>query len=202
MVLFYDHFKYKLLGQTQDDAIGEAFDKVAQIVGLPYPGGPSIAAVAGKGNSLAYTLPKSRMPNAYDFSFSGLKTAVLRAAQAAVGEDYSFESYRLAERLSEAQKYDLAASFQRTAVETAVDKTIAAYNEFKPKSVVIGGGVASSLALRQELASRLPVAIDYTDPKLCTDNGAMIACLGWFKASRKQAQADPFKLTIEPNLSM
>jgi N6-L-threonylcarbamoyladenine synthase len=203
LVLFRNHFDYHLLGQTQDDAVGEAFDKVAKILGLPYPGGPAIAAVAGKGNPKAYALPKSSMAGKYDFSFSGLKTAVLRAAQAAVGEeDYSFESYRLPERLSASQKLDLAASFQRTAVETLVDKTLMAYRELQPRSVVIGGGVASSLALRQELKRRLPLEIDYTDPKLCTDNGAMIACLGCFKADKKQTPADPFKLGIEPNLSM
>ena len=103
LVLFRDHFDYTLLGQTQDDAIGEAFDKVAKILGLPYPGGPSVAAAALQGDPQAFKLPKAKMDK-YDFSFSGLKTAVLRLAQAQIGEDYSFPSFKLAERLSEAQK--------------------------------------------------------------------------------------------------
>lgn len=202
LVLWRDHFDYTLLGQTRDDAIGEAFDKVAKILGLPYPGGPSVSQKALEGNPHAYTFPKSKMPSKYDYSFSGPKTAVLRAAQAAIGEQHDFPSYRIAERLTEAQKADIAASFQRTAVETVVDKTIQAYEEFQPKTVLIGGGVASSPELRRQLAERLPIPITYTDPKLCTDNGAMIAALGYFHASLNQPQADPYTLEIQPNLSM
>ncbi len=202
LVLWKDHFDYTLLGQTQDDAIGEAFDKVAKVLGLPYPGGPNLGKKAHDGNPLAFDLPKSKMPGKYDFSFSGIKTAVLRLAQAQIGEDYSFPSFRLAERLSEAQKADIAASFQRVAIETIVDKTIQAYEEFQPKTVVVGGGVAASLELRQQLSRRLPLPIEYTDPKLCTDNGAMIAALGCYKSVLNQARADPYTLDIHPNLSM
>lgn len=202
LAIFQDHFKYKLLGQTQDDAIGEAFDKIAKIIGLPYPGGPSLSKAALKGDPLAYKLPKAKLTGKYDFSFSGLKTAVLRTAQKEIGEDHAFPSFKLADRLSESQKANIAASFQHTAIETVVDKTILAFEEFKPKSVVIGGGVASSRKLRQQLAKRLPININYTDPKLCTDNGAMIATLGCYKALHKQPKADPSKLDIAPNLSM
>jgi N6-L-threonylcarbamoyladenine synthase len=202
LALFNNHFDYRLLGQTQDDAIGEAFDKVAKILGLPYPGGPSVEKKAAEGDPMAYNLPKAKLKGKYDFSFSGLKTAVLRLAQQQIGADFTFPSKDLSERLSEAQKADIAASFQRIAVETVVDKAIAAYNEFQPKSVVIAGGVAASPELRRQLASRLPIAINYTDPKLCTDNGAMIAALGFFKAKSEQKPADPFTLEIEPNLSM
>lgn len=202
LVLWENHFKYRLLGQTQDDAIGEAFDKVAKILGLPYPGGPSIGDTALRGNPAAHDLPKSRMPGKYDFSFSGIKTAVLRLAQRQIGEDFTFPSFKLSERLSEAQKADIAASFQRVAVETIVDKTVLAYEEYKPKSVIIGGGVAASPELRRQLAERLPLPIEYTDPKLCTDNGAMIATLGCYKAMLNQPAADPYRLEIEPNLSM
>jgi N6-L-threonylcarbamoyladenine synthase len=97
LALFTDHFEYRLLGQTQDDAIGEAFDKVAKMLGLPYPGGPSVGAKALEGNAHAIKLPKARM-NRYDFSFSGLKTAVLRASQQLIGEQYDFPSTQLAER--------------------------------------------------------------------------------------------------------
>lgn len=200
-VLFRDHFEYTLLGETQDDAIGEAFDKVARILGLPYPGGPSVGKKALEGDPFKYDLPKAHMGK-YDFSFSGIKTAVLRLAQAEIEEDFTFPSKDLPERLSEAQKADIAASFQRIAIETVVDKTMLAYEEFGPKSVIIAGGVAASPELRRQLAERLPCPIEYADPKLCTDNGAMIATLGCFKVMRQQPTADPHTLDIDPNLSM
>lgn len=201
LVLFRGHSDYELLGRTQDDAIGEAFDKVAKITGLPYPGGPSVAAAAENGDAYALKLPKAKVGK-YDFSFSGLKTAVLRQAQALIGEDYSFPSYKLPERLSEAQKADIAASFQRIACETIVDKAVLACEEFEPASVVIAGGVAASRELRRQLTERLPLPIEFPDFKLCTDNGAMIATLGCFKAMNSIAPVDPYTLAIEPNLSM
>jgi N6-L-threonylcarbamoyladenine synthase len=202
LVLFRDHFDYTLLGQTRDDAIGEAFDKVAKVIGLPYPGGPSIGKAATEGDPRAFTFPKARMPQKYDFSFSGIKTAVLRQTQELCGKDHTFPSTQLAGLLNASQVADIAASFQRVAVETVVDKTILAYEEFKPASVVIAGGVAASPELRRQLAERLPIPIAYTDTKLCTDNGAMIATLGCYKAMNGQPTADPYSLEIEPNLSM
>lgn len=202
LVLFRDHFDYTLLGQTQDDAIGEAFDKVAKIIGLPYPGGINVSKLAQTGDPLTYSLPKARMAGKYDFSFSGLKTAVLRLAQAEIGEDHTFPSIKLPERLSEAQKANIAASFQRVAVETIVDKVVVAVEEFQPKSVIIGGGVAANTELRRQLSERLPSPIEYPDMKLCGDNGAMMATLGCFKAMHTQEQADPFSLEAAPNLSM
>lgn len=201
LVLFRDHFDYTLLGQTSDDAIGEAFDKVAKMLGLPYPGGPSIAHAAKSGNSLAYAIPKAKM-NAYDFSFSGPKTAVLRLAQAQIGESYDFPSFKLAERLNDVQKADIAASFQRITIETIVDKAKRAYEEFKPQSVVVAGGVAANQELRHQLSTALPLPIEYPDLKLCTDNGAMIASLGYYHVIHNQAPADPYTLDIAPNLSM
>lgn len=202
LVVWQDHFKYKLLGQTNDDAIGEAFDKVAKILGLPYPGGPSIGEAAKSGDAFKYDFPKAKLQEKYDFSFSGIKTAVLRVAQGEIGEDHTFPSSGLSERLSEAQKHNIAASFQRVAIETVVDKTVQAFEEFKPKSVVIGGGVAASPELRRQLSERLPVPIAYQDFKLMTDNGAMIATLGCFKHEKNQPKADPYSLEIAPNLSM
>jgi N6-L-threonylcarbamoyladenine synthase len=202
LALFQNHFDYKLLGQTQDDAIGEAFDKVAKITGLPYPGGPSVAKAAEAGNDRAFKLPKAKMAEKYDFSFSGLKTAVLRQAQAMISEDYTFPSKDIPARLSEAQKADIAATFQRVAVETIVDKALLAYEEFSPASVVIAGGVAASGELRKQLTERLPKLIEFPDLKLCTDNGAMIATLGCYKAQLGQPVADPYTLDIQPNLSM
>ena len=202
LALFQDHFDYRLLGQTQDDAIGEAFDKVAKIIGLPYPGGPSVERKATEGDASAYHFPKAKMTEKYDFSFSGVKTAVLRAAQAAVGQDHSFPSKDIPALLTELQKADIAASFQQTAIETVVDKTIEAYQEFQPKSVVIAGGVAASPAVREMLADRLPIPIEYADRRLCTDNAAMIATLGYFHLKLDRPQADPYSLEIAPNLSM
>ncbi len=203
LALFRDHFDYTLLGQTRDDAIGEAFDKVAKILGLPYPGGPSVSQKALEGNPHAYHLPTAKLDHTYEFSFSGLKTAVLRLAQAETGHDYTFPSTKLVEALSEAQKANIAASFQYTAIKTIVDKAKLAAQEFSPASVVIAGGVAASPELRRQLTGALPgVAIEYPDMKLCTDNGAMIATLGCFKAMHGQPTVDPYTLDIAPNLSM
>lgn len=202
IVIWKNHFDYQLLGQTHDDAIGEAFDKVAKLLGLPYPGGPSVSKKALEGDAFAYDFPKSRLQNKYDYSFSGIKTAVLRTAQSLVGADHTLPSFELPQRLSDRQKADIAASFQRIAVETIVDKVVTAFEEYKPTSVVIGGGVAASPELRRQLAERLPITVEYTDPKLCTDNGAMIATLGYYHASLGQPTADPYSLEIAPSLSM
>lgn len=201
LVLFKDHGDYQLLGQTQDDAVGEAFDKVAKILGLPYPGGPSIAEAALHGDPRAYTLPKARLKGPYDYSFSGLKTAVLRAVQREVGVDTTFPSFELAERLNDAQRANFAASFQNTAVETLVDGAIKAYNTYSPASVVIAGGVAANQELRKQLQERLPIPIEYAPMQLCTDNGAMIATLGCFYAERKEPTS-PLLLEVQPSLSM
>lgn len=202
LVLFEDIFKYKVLGRTLDDAVGEAYDKVAKILGLPYPGGPSVEKFAANGNSKAIKLPKAKTPSQYDFSYSGLKTAVLRASQAIIGKDYSFPSFKLAEELSEAQKADIAASFNHVAIETLVDKAIKACDEYGPSSLVIAGGVAASPELRRQISERIPLKVEYTDIKLCTDNGAMIATYGCLMIQNQIPASDPYTLDIKPNLSM
>ena len=201
LVLFSNYFEYRILGRTQDDALGEAFDKVAKVLGLPYPGGPSVAQLATEGDPLRYKLPKAKMPG-YDFSFSGLKTAVLRLAQSQAGVAYDFPSFRLSERLSVAQKANIAASFEYTAVQTVLDRVKMAFEEYKPSCVVLAGGVASNKLLRQTLAEQLDCPLIVPDTKLCTDNGAMIATLGSFKLRHAQEFADPYTLSISPNLSM
>ena len=201
LVLFRDHGDYELLGQTQDDAVGEAYDKVAKIIGLPYPGGPAIAKAALNGDANAYKLPKAHMSGLYDFSFSGLKTAVLRAAQAKVGKDYTFPSHELPALIDEQTRDDFAASFQRVANETLVDKAVRAYNDYHPASVVIAGGVAANQDLREQLRARLPITIEYAPMQLCTDNGAMIATLAYFYAQHNMT-CDPYKLEVVPSLSM
>jgi N6-L-threonylcarbamoyladenine synthase len=201
LVLFKDHGNYELLGQTQDDAVGEAFDKVAKIIGLPYPGGPSVAKAALTGDPNKYQFPKAKLAGKYDFSFSGLKTAVLRAVQREVGVDFTFPSHELPGRLNDVQRADFAASFQRIAIETLVDKAEKAFHDYAPKSVVIAGGVAANQELRQQLSSRLPLPIEYAPMQLCTDNAAMIATLGYYYAQKMQP-VDPYNLEVIPSLSM
>ncbi|HEY1085906.1 MAG TPA: tRNA (adenosine(37)-N6)-threonylcarbamoyltransferase complex transferase subunit TsaD [Candidatus Saccharimonadales bacterium] len=201
LVLFRDHGDYTLLGQTQDDAVGEAFDKVAKILGLPYPGGPAIADAALGGDPKKYSLPKARLDNPLNFSFSGLKTAVLRAVQREVGKDFTFPSHGLSELLTVSQRNDFAASFQQTAIETLVDKTSLAFSQEHPASVVIAGGAAANQELRRQLRARLPIDIEYAPPQLCTDNAAMIATLGYFASQAKQP-IDPRELTVVPSISM
>ena len=202
IVLFRDHGNYELIGQTQDDAVGEAFDKVAKILGLPYPGGPSIADAALNGNPRKFHFPKAHMSRKYDFSFSGLKTAVLREVQHKTGVNHTFPSNALSERLSASQRDDFAASFQFVAVETLVDKVVAAVREFAPESVVIAGGVAANSELRKQLRERLPeMNIEYPPMNLCTDNAAMVASLGYFM-SRKVAPTDPRDVEVLPSISM
>ncbi len=201
LVLFFSHENYEVLGKTQDDAIGEAFDKVAKILGLPYPGGPSISKAAKNGDPDKYPLPKSKLQNPLDFSFSGLKTAVLRAVQKDTGKDFTFPSHQLAPLLNDTQRNDFAASFQRVAVETLIDKTLVAYNQHSPASVVIAGGVAANHELRKQLSERLPIAIDYPPMELCTDNAAMIATLAYYESTYKQP-ADPRIVEALPSLAL
>lgn len=201
LVLFKDHGNYELLGQTNDDAIGEAFDKVAKILGLPYPGGPAIARAAKDGDKFKYHLPDAKLKHPYDFSFSGLKTAVLRAVQKEVGVSYDFPSFKLKDKLKTSEINDFAASFQYTATKTLVTKTVKAYNEFQPKSVVIAGGVAANQELREQLKAALPIDIDYAPISLCTDNAAMIATLGYYKFMNDKV-TDPYELEVIPSISM
>ena len=201
LVLFENHQNYKILGQTQDDAIGEAFDKVAKIIGLPYPGGPSIAVAAKNGNPDAYKFPKAKMKNPLDFSFSGLKTAVLRRVQAECGVDYNFPSFKLAAKLDQQTRNNFAASFQQIAVETLVDKLELAAKQYSPSSIVIAGGVAANKELRKVAQERLSLEVMYPDFNLCTDNAAMIASLAYFQ-SKFEKPLDPRQLEVAPSLAM
>ena len=201
LVLFRNHGDFILLGATRDDAVGEAFDKVAKILGFPYPGGPSIAKAAEVGNPRTYSLPKPKLDSPYEFSFSGLKTAVLRAVQHEVGVDITFPSHKLSERLTSAQRNDFAASFQHTAVDILVDATTHAFAREDVASVVIAGGVAANHELRTHLANRLPIQIHYAPPQLCTDNAAMVASLGYY-FSREKSAINPLDIRIAPRLTM
>ncbi len=201
LVLFKNHFNYVVLGKTLDDAVGEAFDKVAKILGLDYPGGVKIAELALKGDKNRYKLPEPKVLG-YNFSFSGLKTAVLRLAQNEIGENYTFPSIKVSNRLNEAQKANIAASFQYSAIKSLINKTRRAVIQFKPKTVIVAGGVASNQCLREELSLVLNGNIEFPDVKLCTDNGAMIACLGFYLNKYKVGLTRPEDFKINPSLVM
>lgn len=200
LVLYRAHHDYELLGQTLDDAVGEAFDKVARMLGLsPTQGGPAIAKASQTGNDKVFAFPKARTGD--NFSFSGLKTAVLRQAQQITGGDFRTSSLEIHKKLSQQQIADLAASFQKVAIDTLVDHTVKAYEQHQPKSVVIGGGVAANQLLRDELTKRLPIPVHFTQQNLCTDNAAMIAAIGYHYALAKKS-VSPALLKVEPTLSM
>jgi N6-L-threonylcarbamoyladenine synthase len=203
LVLFQNHGRYEVLGRTRDDAAGEAFDKVARLLGLSSPRGQEVPLAAVQGDPRVFALPKPQLGKSnLDFSFSGLKTAVLRAAQTAAGRDFRTPSHQVASLLSNTQRNDLAASFQYVAVETLVDKVMQAYERYRPSSVVVVGGVAANLALRERLAERLPIAIPYPPIQLCTDNAAMIASAGYFYQRAGRQTPNSTGLVPDPILSM
>lgn len=192
------HTDWKVIGRTHDDAVGEAFDKMAKVLGLPYPGGPSVAEAAKGGNVSEYHLPTPKVQDEFGFSFSGLKTALLRAVQKDCGVAHDFPSFELAARLSDAQKTNFAASFQHRAVEYLVGKTKAAFDKYQPKSVIIGGGVAASLPLREKLTEVIPIKIEYAPQILCTDNAAMIGARAHYQ-SLTEDPTDPNSVEGKPS---
>jgi N6-L-threonylcarbamoyladenine synthase len=160
--------EYELLGTTLDDAVGEAFDKTAKLLGLGYPGGPALAALAEHGNDSAYDFPRPMLNRAgHDFSFSGLKTAVMIEVRKAT-ERGDLDNCRA----------DIAASFQRAAVDTLVAKSVRAAKSAGLSRIVVAGGVGANKLLRQEIADRFPGEVHYPRMAYCTDNGAMIAVAG------------------------
>jgi N6-L-threonylcarbamoyladenine synthase len=180
------HLDYRLLGETVDDAAGEAFDKAGRLLGLGYPGGPAIAAAAevagraGAAGPAADRLPRAWLPDTYDFSFSGLKTALRRVVEgelAAAG----LPSAEAGGRLPAPRVAALAAAFQASVVEVLATKTLRAAAATGSRAIVVGGGVASNAALRERLAAgaaELGVTLVVPRPGLCTDNGAMIGAAG------------------------
>ena len=173
LVLVRDYGVFEILGQTRDDAAGEAFDKVARAIGLGYPGGPKIDAAAKEGDPYAIEFPKAKIDGApYDFSFSGLKSAVLNYVNSEKMRGDSINSH------------NIAASFQRNVVETLTEKTMAAAEEYGCQNVAIAGGVASNTALRASLQKTCDESgrqFFCPPPVLCTDNAAMIACAGTYE---------------------
>lgn len=172
LYLLNDWHDVRLVGSTIDDAVGEAYDKVAAMLGLPFPGGPAVDALAREGNPAAYAFPRSTLGrDSLDFSFSGLKTAVRYQVFG-----YQGRERRLAD-LTGPQVADVAASFQAACVDILVTKLRRAVERFDARCVIVGGGVSANRGLREAVA-RLPVAVLMPAMKFCTDNAAMIAGLG------------------------
>lgn len=191
------HNHFEIIGTTRDDAVGECFDKVAKILGLPYPGGPAIAHAALTGDRTKYHFPRPKV-DGLDFSFSGLKTAVLRTVQSELGLPISHPSYDLKNHLTPTQIADFAASFEQTAVDYLLDKLQAA-QKLHPdtKSFVIAGGVSANSLLRETAAARFN-SIYFPAPKFSGDNGAMVAAAAFFEIQSGVAPTDPYKLNILP----
>jgi N6-L-threonylcarbamoyladenine synthase len=168
LVLVKDHLQYQRLGGTLDDAAGEAFDKVARLLDLSYPGGPSIQKASHTGSATAFSFPRAMLDDTWDFSFSGVKTAVLR----------------MTETLQEQGRHlpieDLAASFQAAVVDVLVDKTLAAADEFVVNEIIVAGGVSANKRLRERMMAESTRPVHIPPLSLCTDNAAMIAGAGYY----------------------
>lgn len=167
--LMTDHLTYRRLGATLDDAAGEAFDKTARLLKLPYPGGPSVQKAAEHGNPKAFAFPRARTEREWDFSFSGVKTAVLREVRRmeAAGQPIPVE--------------DMAASFQYTVVDTLLTKTLAAARAFGVQEILVAGGVSANKALREAFLAQQEFKVNIPKFAYCTDNAAMIAAAGHFR---------------------
>lgn len=194
--IYHEDLSRQVVGETLDDAAGEAFDKVAKLIGLGYPGGPAIAEAAKAGNASAYRFPVARLgKNSFDFSFSGLKTAVLRQIQEITGTNPGLIDGQKSYRLDTKTRNDLAASFQQAAVAALISTTQRAYLHFNPKSLVVGGGVACNQLLRERMLEIIPTAI-FVPPVLCTDNAAMIAAMAYYKLN-KGLEEDPYLVVAD-----
>src|SRR3989344_1874301 len=186
---------WKKIGETRDDAVGEAFDKVARMLGLPYPGGPEIEKIAKTGNPHAIEFPRPMIHHKnYDFSFAGLKTAVFYDTRG--------------KKLTKKQKADTAASFQEAAVDVLIAKTIRAAREFNAKSVILAGGVAANTALRKRLekeCKKLGREFFVSSMKYSGDNAAMIAAAAYIRhlsANGGSASGGKYRITAQPNLNL
>ena len=182
---------YKVLGRTRDDAAGEAFDKVAKLLGLPYPGGPQVSAQALKGRRDAVNFPRPLLPGTWDFSFSGIKTSV---------------SYYLRDH-SNVSVPDICASFEEAVCETLVKKTIQAAEKYKVKQIAVGGGVAANNLLREKMnaaAEKHHIAVRFVPREMSSDNAAMIALAAWRRLEHAGAGAltKKWNININPNLKV
>lgn len=169
LILMTGHLEYKRLGATQDDAAGEAFDKVARTIGLGYPGGPAIQRAAEGGDPNRFNFPRARLDAPWDFSFSGLKTAVLR------------EVRTLEKKSASLPVEDLAASFQAAVVDALFTKAMQAARAFGVREILVAGGVSANRALRQAFLAQPEFKVHIPSLSLCTDNAAMIAAAGHYR---------------------
>lgn len=195
MVLIKGPFDFEIVGQTLDDALGEAYDKVAKMLNLGYPGGPIVAHLAKSGNPRAFDFPvPMKQSGDLNFSFSGLKTAVLYATK------------KLPAPLTREQIVDVAASFQRVAFESVILKLAAAVKQYQPKQILLGGGVIANTPLRRAIRTALKPfdrSVFYPNlKKLCTDNAAMIAVAAYYLAIDKRFVTNLEDLDREPSASL
>jgi N6-L-threonylcarbamoyladenine synthase len=211
LVLMEDHGRYRLLGRTRDDAAGEAFDKVARILGLGFPGGPAIQRAAERAGPAPspYKLPRPWLRGTYDFSFSGLKTAMLRLVEggglAPVGNPSRLAAVaagagRVPDKEVPLPTAQMAAAFQQAVVDVLVGKTLQAADDFGVRQIALAGGVAANKRLREEMLARARVPVLCPDIDLCTDNAAMIASAGYFRLQAGQVAG--WDLDVEPNLRL
>ncbi|MCB8988160.1 MAG: tRNA (adenosine(37)-N6)-threonylcarbamoyltransferase complex transferase subunit TsaD [Ardenticatenaceae bacterium] len=183
LYLMTGHGRYQHLGGTLDDAAGEAFDKVGRVLGLPFPGGPAIDKAARQGNPEAFQFPRAVMEDGYNFSFSGLKTAVLRETQRYKGP---------------LPVNDIAASFQAAVVDVLVAKTERAATEYGVTAVHLAGGVSANSALRQAMREQISVPVWYPPPILCTDNAAMIGAAAYWHFMN--GRRDTLDIDVNPSV--
>ena len=210
LLLVTGHGEYQKLGGTIDDAAGEAFDKIARILGLGYPGGPVIQAAAERGKQSAFQLPRAWLGDSYDFSFSGLKTAVLRIVEKYEDKAIPVQTAdKRSRRLSSTEPPqlrgalsipNLAASFQWAVVDVLAEKTCRAAQDCGARQIVLSGGVAANLALREEVERRATVPVLFPPVYLCSDNAAMIAAAGHWQWVRGKLAG--YDLDVLPNLRL
>jgi len=185
LLLMSGHGEYQRLGGTIDDAAGEAFDKVGRMLQLPFPGGPHIERTARLGNATAYVFPRAKRDETFDFSFSGLKTAVMREATVQPsGKDRSQRkrgSEKRARLRTDISVNDVAASFQDAVTDILVEKAARAAQEYGATEIFMAGGVSANQMLRQKMRKETELPVRYPPLNLCTDNGAMIAAAAYFR---------------------